>query len=133
MLKAAEKLASKRVNSSVRRVSQSRLAVHCHSRSHSGHAPTPTTTMHYLTRFNKIAIQGTPQMAVDKEAISLSRVYSLCAYGPPSILIFVYSVCFSHFARIKFWSFRLYTERSLRLIYAATFFRQFSIDLVRQI
>ena len=27
-------------------------------------------------RFNKIAIQGTPQMAVDKEAISLSRVYS---------------------------------------------------------
>ena len=28
--KAAEKLASKRVNSSVRRVSQSRLAVHCH-------------------------------------------------------------------------------------------------------
>ena len=30
----------------------------------------------FLTRFNKIAIQGTPQMAVDKEAISLSRVYS---------------------------------------------------------
>ena len=29
-----------------------------------------------LTRFNKIAIQGTPQMAVDKEAICLSRVYS---------------------------------------------------------
>ena len=29
-----------------------------------------------LTRFNKIAIQGTPQMAVDKEANSLSRVYS---------------------------------------------------------
>ena len=29
------------------------------------------------TRFNKIAIQGAPQMAVDKEAIiSLSRVYS---------------------------------------------------------
>ena len=27
-------------------------------------------------RFNKIAIQGAPQMAVDKEAISLSRVYS---------------------------------------------------------
>ena len=27
-------------------------------------------------RFNKIAIQGTRQMAVDKEAISLSRVYS---------------------------------------------------------
>ena len=30
----------------------------------------------YLTRFNKIAIQGTPRMAVDKEAISVSRVYS---------------------------------------------------------
>ena len=29
-----------------------------------------------LTRFNKIAIQGAPQMAVDKEAISLSRIYS---------------------------------------------------------
>ena len=29
-----------------------------------------------LTSFNKIAIQRTPQMAVDKEAISLSRVYS---------------------------------------------------------
>ena len=29
-----------------------------------------------LTRFNKIAIQGAPQMAVDKEANSLSRVYS---------------------------------------------------------
>ena len=33
--------------------------------------------MRNLTRFNKIAIQGTPQMAVDKEAIiCLSRVYS---------------------------------------------------------
>ena len=30
----------------------------------------------HLTRFNRIAIQGAPQMAVDKEAISLSRVYS---------------------------------------------------------
>ena len=30
----------------------------------------------YLTRFNKIVIQGASQMAVDKEAISLSRVYS---------------------------------------------------------
>ena len=29
----------------------------------------------HLTRFNKIAIPGTPQMAADKEAISLSRVY----------------------------------------------------------
>ena len=27
----------------------------------------------YLTRFNKIAIQGTPQMAVDKEAIICYR------------------------------------------------------------
>ena len=32
--------------------------------------------LYLLTRFNKIAIQGTPQMAVDKEAICLSRVYS---------------------------------------------------------
>ena len=29
-----------------------------------------------LTRFNKIDTQGAPQMAVDKEANSLSRVYS---------------------------------------------------------
>ena len=29
-----------------------------------------------LTRFNKITTQGAPQMAVDKEANSLSRVYS---------------------------------------------------------
>ena len=29
-----------------------------------------------LTRFNNIAIQGTPQMAADKEATSLSRVHS---------------------------------------------------------
>ena len=29
-----------------------------------------------LTRFNKIDIQGSSQMAVDKEAISLSSVYS---------------------------------------------------------
>ena len=29
-----------------------------------------------LTRFDKIATQGAPQMAVDKEANSLSRVYS---------------------------------------------------------
>ena len=29
-----------------------------------------------LTRLNKIAIQGTPQMVVNKEAICLSRVYS---------------------------------------------------------
>ena len=27
-----------------------------------------------VTRFNKIAIQGTPEIAVDKEGISLSRV-----------------------------------------------------------
>ena len=30
----------------------------------------------FLTTFNKIVIQGTLQMAVDKEAICLSRVYS---------------------------------------------------------
>ena len=30
----------------------------------------------FLTRFNKIATQGAPQMALDKEANSLSRVYS---------------------------------------------------------
>ena len=30
----------------------------------------------FLIRFNKIAIQGTHQMAADKEAIILSRVYS---------------------------------------------------------
>ena len=29
-----------------------------------------------FNKINKIAIQGTPQMAVDKEAICLSRVYS---------------------------------------------------------
>ena len=29
-----------------------------------------------IGRFNKIATQGAPQMAVDKEANSLSRVYS---------------------------------------------------------
>ena len=34
----------------------------------------------YLTRFNKIAIQGTPQMAVDKEANSLSRVHTLVSF-----------------------------------------------------
>ena len=33
-------------------------------------------TVGHLTRFNKIATQGAPQMAVDKEANSLSRVYS---------------------------------------------------------
>ena len=35
-----------------------------------------TELVRAFTRFNKIAIQGTPHMAVDKEAISLSRVYS---------------------------------------------------------
>ena len=33
-------------------------------------------TFFFLTRFNKIVTQGAPQMAVDKEANSLSRVYS---------------------------------------------------------
>ena len=50
-----------------------------------------------LTRtrfFNKIAIQGTPQMAVDKEAICLSRVYSYypkCNF-PLFYVILVYSI-----------------------------------------
>ena len=40
-------------------------------------AETSAGMIGYITRFNKIAIQGTPQMAVDKEAlICLSRVYS---------------------------------------------------------
>ena len=41
----------------------------------------------FLTRCNKIAIQEAPQMAVDKEAISLSRVYS---YYSKCYLPFVY-------------------------------------------
>ena len=37
----------------------------------------PLSKCFFKKRFNKIAIQGTPQMAVDKEAIIfLSRVYS---------------------------------------------------------
>ena len=39
-------------------------------------------------KFNKIAIQGTPQMAADKEAISLSIVLSVTRLDE----IFVYSV-----------------------------------------
>ena len=35
-----------------------------------------TSAQQDLTRFNKIDTQGAPQMAVDKEANSLSRVYS---------------------------------------------------------
>ena len=35
-----------------------------------------TYIMNLSLRFNKIATQGAPQMAVDKEANSLSRVYS---------------------------------------------------------
>ena len=42
----------------------------------SGAANRNTFVRGYLTRFNKIATQGAPQMAVDKEANSLSRVYS---------------------------------------------------------
>ena len=41
----------------------------------------PNIASKKLTRFNKIAIQGTPQMAADNDAISLSRVnlyYSKC-------------------------------------------------------
>ena len=40
------------------------------------HLDRPNFIQVYLTRFNKIATQGAPQMAVDKEANSLSRVYS---------------------------------------------------------
>ena len=43
-----------------------------------------------LTRLNKIAIQGAPQMTVDKEAISLSRVYSY--YSNLSVTV-PYSMC----------------------------------------
>ena len=42
-----------------------------------------------LTRFNKIAIQGTPQMAVDKEAISLSRVYLNTILSVPAFILCV--------------------------------------------
>ena len=42
----------------------------------------------YRSRFNKIAIQGAPHMAVDKEAISLSRIYSLF-YMLPALIICV--------------------------------------------
>ena len=47
------------------------------------HIPLP------LTRFNKIAIQGTPQMAVDKEAISLSRVYLNTILSVPAVILCV--------------------------------------------
>ena len=50
--------------------------VECNDRIHNIH----------LTKFNKIAIQGAPQMAVDKEAISLSRVYSY--YYKLNLLLF---------------------------------------------
>ena len=39
------------------------------------HAPV-ASGLSCFSRFNKIATQGAPQMAVDKEANSLSRVYS---------------------------------------------------------
>ena len=42
-----------------------------------------------LARFNKIAIQGTPQMAVDKEAISLSRVYLNTILSVPAVILCV--------------------------------------------
>ena len=47
-------------------------------------------TLCFLTRFNKIAIHGTPQMAVDNEAISLSRVYSYDSKCRPTC---PYSMC----------------------------------------
>ena len=46
-------------------------------------------TSEVLTRFNKIAIQGTPQMAVDKEAISLSRVYLNTILSVPAVILCV--------------------------------------------
>ena len=48
-----------------------RLAKICKPCGCTGHTPT------YLTRFNKIATQGAPQMAVDKEANSLSSLLLL--------------------------------------------------------
>ena len=38
----------------------------------------------FLTRFNKIAIQGTPQMAAGKESVSLSKVHSCYSNRPYS-------------------------------------------------
>ena len=49
----------------------------------------PNTCTFTLTRYNKIAIQGAPQMTVDKEAIHLSRVYSY------------YSKCYLHLFYVK--------------------------------
>ena len=49
-----------------------------------------------LTIFNTIAIQGTPQMAVDNEAICLSRVYSyheFPVYGTIKILYCIVLFC----------------------------------------
>ena len=40
-----------------------------------GSVPMCSPTPMFLTRFNKIATQGAPQIAVDKKANSLSRVY----------------------------------------------------------
>ncbi len=46
-----------------------------------------------LTRFNKIATQGAPQMAVDKEANSLSRVYSTQVVRSCNIPVRTISTC----------------------------------------
>ena len=45
----------------------------------------------FLTRFNKIAIQATAQMATDKEAVSLSRVHMYLSVSCPYEIL-VYSV-----------------------------------------
>ena len=37
----------------------------------------------YLTRFNKIAIQGTPQMAVDKEARAYQKSTNIVSLSVP--------------------------------------------------
>ena len=47
------------------------------------------TLLFFLFFFNKIAIQGTPQMAVDKEAISLSRVYLNTILSVPAVILCV--------------------------------------------
>ena len=52
------------------------LAVHGVTQKRSRNVCKNRLDLEDLTRFNKIATQGAPQMAVDKEANSLSRVYS---------------------------------------------------------
>ena len=53
-----------------------------------------------LTRFNKIATQGAPQMAVDKEANSLSRVYSY--YSKFNLCLFYVKPALARYLSILF-------------------------------